>query len=128
MAQAPSGAGGARKARPQYYVCWMENVSPAPATEKPVDEIRSEHFAYLGDLEARGILLAAGPFMDNDGTRHGAGMMILRAGSIEEADRIAAEEPYRKYGLRRHKPMPWQWAEGSVTQTLRMKAGDFEVK
>ena len=127
MADAPRGPGG-RPARPQYYVFWMTNVDPAPKTAKTVDEIRQDHFAYLGDLEARGILLAAGPFMDADGKRHGAGMMILRAASIEEADRIAAEEPYRKNGLRRHAPTPWQWAEGSVTQTFRMKAGTFEVK
>jgi hypothetical protein len=106
----------------------MTNVDPPPRTDKPVEDIRKEHFAYLSDLEERGILLAAGPFMDHDGKRHGAGMMILRAGSIEEADRIAAEEPYRKHGLRHHTPMPWQWAEGAVTQTFRMKARDFEVK
>lgn len=127
MAGATEGE-GAKRGRPQYYVCWMTNVEPAPKTEKSVDEIRQEHFAYLGDLEARGILLAAGPFLDADGKRHGAGMMILRAGSIDEADRIAAAEPYRKHGLRHHKPMPWQWAEGSVTQTFRMKARNFEVK
>lgn len=125
---AGAGAGAGRAPRPQYYVCWMSNVEPAPKTEKSVDEIRQEHFAYLTDLEARGILLAAGPFMDGDGTRHGAGMMILRAGSIQEADEIAAQEPYRKYGLRSHKPVPWQWAEGAITQTVRMKARSFEVK
>lgn len=124
----PSDGAGAKRNRPQYYVCWMTNVEPVPATSKTVAEIRQEHFAYLADLESRGILLAAGPFMDADGTRHGAGMMILRAASIAEADRIAAEEPYRKYGLRRHEPMPWQWAEGCVTQTFRMKAQDFEVR
>lgn len=119
---------GARPPRPQFYVCWMTNVEPAPETRKSVNEIREEHFAYLTDLEARGILLAAGPFMDRDGARHGAGMMILRAASIEEADRIAAEEPYRKHGLRTHSPMPWQWAEGSLTQTVRVKAGSFEIR
>lgn len=122
MADAPK-----RRERPQFYVCWMNTVDPAPKTDKSVDEIRQEHFAYLTDLEARGILLAAGPFMDSDGKRHGAGMMILRAASIEEADRIAAREPYRKYGLRTHAPMPWQWAEGAVSQTLRVKAGTFEI-
>lgn len=127
MAEQSRGTGG-RPERPQYYVCWMTNVDPPPRTDKPVEDIRKEHFAYLSDLEERGILLAASPFMDHDGKRHGAGMMILRAGSIEEADRIAAEEPYRKHGLRHHKPMPWQWAEGAVTQTFRMKARDFEVK
>lgn len=125
MAERPPEGG--RRDRPQYYVFWMTNVDPAPDTAKSVDEIRREHFAYLSDLEARGILLAAGPFMDADGSRHGAGMMILRAPSMDEADAIAAEEPYRKYGLRTHAPTPWQWAEGSVTQTVRMKAKTFEV-
>lgn len=127
MADSPAGGAVGRR-RPQYYVCWMTNVEPAPKTAKSVDEIRREHFAYLGNLEARGVLLAAGPFMDSDGSRHGAGMMILRAASLAEADAIAAEEPYRKHGLRRHSPLPWQWAEGSVTQTFRMKAQEFEVK
>ncbi|MDX1483075.1 MAG: YciI family protein [Alphaproteobacteria bacterium] len=125
MADQGEGQGG--RSRPQYYVFWMTNVDPAPDPGKPVDDIRQEHFAYLSDLEERGILLAAGPFMDADGSRHGAGMMILRAGSMEEADAIAAEEPYRKYGLRNHGPTPWQWAEGSVTQTVRLKARTFEV-
>jgi len=124
---AESDKGGARPARPQYYVFWMTNVDPAPDMGKPVDEIRQEHFAYLLDLEARGILLAAGPFMDADGSRHGAGMMILRASSMDDADVIAAEEPYRKYGHRIHSPTPWQWAEGAVTQTVRMMARTFEV-
>ena len=119
--------GAARAPRPQYYVFWMNIVEPAPQPPKPIDEIRQEHFAYLSDLESRGVLLAAGPFMDADGSRHGAGMMILRAGSKEEADAIAAEEPYRKYGIRSHAPMPWQWAEGAVTQTFRMKAKTFDV-
>ncbi len=105
----------------------MTNVDPAPDAGKPVDEIRQQHFAYLSDLEARGILLAAGPFMDSDGSRHGAGMMILRAPSMAAADAIAALEPYRKYGLRTHSPTPWHWAEGSLTQTIRMKAKNFEV-
>ncbi len=125
MAEQPQGGG--HPDRPQYYIFWMVNVDPVPETDKPVIEIRGEHIAYLVDLEARGILLAAGPFMDSDGTRHGAGMMILKASSMDEADSIAAGEPYRKYGMRTHSPVPWQWAEGSVTQTFRMKAGDFEV-
>jgi hypothetical protein len=46
---------------------------------------------------------------------------------MDAAAAIAAEEPYRKHGLRTHSPTPWQWAEGSVTQTVRMKAKTFEV-
>ncbi len=125
MAEQKQADGG--RARPQYYVFWMKNVDPAPDDARSIDQVRPEHVAYLSDLEARGILLAAGPFRDADGSRHGAGMMILRADSIEQADAIAAEEPYRNYGLRTHSPTPWQWAEGSVTQTVRMKAKTFDL-
>ncbi len=54
-------------------------------------------------------------------------MMILRADSLEAADAIAAEEPFRKTGLRTHTATPWQWAEGSVSQTVRLKAKTFDM-
>ncbi len=54
MAEASQGR-GAKAARPQYYVCWMTTVEPAPETAKSVDEIRQEHFAYLTDLEAQAV-------------------------------------------------------------------------
>ncbi len=111
----------------QYYVAWMEQVEPAPKTEKSIDDIRQDHFAYLGDLEERGVLLAAGPFRDSDGSRHGAGMMIVRASSLAEADAITAEEPYRKHGVRTHKVLPWQWREGCVRHTLYVKGGAFAI-
>ncbi len=111
----------------QYYVAWMEQVDPAPETEKPIDDIRQDHFAYLTDLETRGVLLAAGPFRDADGSRHGAGMMIVRASSLAEADAITAEEPYRKHGVRTHKVLPWQWREGCVQHTLYVKDGAFKI-
>lgn len=112
--------------RPQYYIAWMSAVDPAPDPPLPIAEIRKQHQDYLRELEAKGVLLAAGPFRDADGNRHGAGMMIVRASSAEQADAISAAEPYRKYGLRAHSLTPWQWREGAISQTVRIKAGTFD--
>ncbi len=35
-------------------------------------DTRPDHVAYLNDLNARGILKIAGPFLDADGNRRGA--------------------------------------------------------
>ena len=66
----------------------------AVAPEKAAADIRTEHFAYLLDLERSGVLFAAGPFVDEDGVRHGAGMLLIRAATRAEAEQIAYAEPY----------------------------------
>ncbi len=116
----------ADRAQTQYYIAWMDAVEPAPEPPVPMADIRREHQEYLHELEATGVLLAAGPFRDADGNRHGAGMMIVRAGTEEEADAISAREPYRKYGIRTHSLTPWLWREGSVSQTVRIKANTVD--
>ncbi len=98
----------------QFYVVWMSEVPDAPKPAKPSDEIRKAHHDYLAALEAQGVLFAAGPFRDADGSRPGRGMMILEARNLAEAHSIAAREPYRLHGLRTNKIMPWQLREGAL--------------
>ncbi len=61
----------------QFYVVWM-SAAAAPKPAKRSDEIRKAHHDYLAALEAQGVLFAAGPFRDADGSRPGCGMMILK--------------------------------------------------
>ena len=103
---------------PQYYIVWMSEVQPLPPPAKSRDEIRQEHHDFLHGLEQRGVLLAAGPFRDTQGKRYGCGMMILRADNHAEADAIAAEEPYVRYGLRKNELTPWQLREGSACRVV----------
>lgn len=77
---------GKRLLREQSYICWMTAIDAAPPSGRTAAEIRNEHFAYLLELERRGVLFAAGPFVDENGERHGAGMLILRAKSRAEAE------------------------------------------
>ncbi len=98
----------------QFYVVWMSEAAGAPEPAKPSAEVREAHHDYLAALEAQGVLFAAGPFRDADGSRPGCGMMILKTRTFAEAHAIAAREPYRLHGLRTNKIMPWQLREGAL--------------
>nr|NUR36793.1 hypothetical protein [Sphingomonas sp.] len=46
------------------------------------------HYGFLGELRERGVLEQAGPFTDKSG-----GAYVVLAGSLDEARRIAEQDP-----------------------------------
>ena len=113
--------------REQCYVCWMRSNEKAPPMPMAPEEMRIVHHEYLLDLERRGILFAAGPFVDETGKRHGAGMLIIRAKDRAEAEAIAFAEPYTKARQRVMELTPWQRNEGVMTMQLRFADNVLEV-
>jgi uncharacterized protein YciI len=113
--------------REQCYVCWMTPTDAPPPSGKTAADIRTEHFAYLLELERSGVLFAAGPFVDEDGVRHGAGMLLIRAATRAEAERIAYAEPYTRAGMRKMTLTPWQRNEGALNLSIRFADGVIEV-
>jgi uncharacterized protein YciI len=113
--------------REQCYVCWMTPTDAAPPAGKTAADVRTEHFAYLRELERSGVLFAAGPFVDENGVRHGAGMLLIRAKTRAEAERLANAEPYTKAGMRKIVLTPWQRNEGSLNLRVRFADGVVEV-
>ena len=70
-------------------------------TDKPksVDlrmSVRPDHVAFLQGLG--GGLKAGGPFLNEEGTPCGS-LVVIEAGSQQEAEALAAEDPYAKAGL-----------------------------
>ena len=61
-------------------------------------DTRPDHVAYLNELNAGGKLAFAGPFLGDDGKPTGS-LVAVKAETIEEARRIAADDPYAKAGL-----------------------------
>lgn len=113
--------------REQCYICWMTPNDKAPPMPVSKEEMRIIHHEYLLDLERRGILFGAGPFVDEKGERHGAGMIIIRAATRAEAEALAFAEPYTKAGQRIMTLTPWQRNEGAVNLRLRFADGVLEV-
>jgi hypothetical protein len=95
----------------------------------PVMEVVKEHLAYQISLEERGIMWGAGPFWsDDEKTWEGEGMVIVRAASLAEAKRIAAEDPMHKSGARSYTVRPWLLNEGVVTVKVRYSDGSRTVE
>ncbi|AFL54106.1 uncharacterized protein YciI [Sinorhizobium fredii] len=61
-------------------------------------DTRPDHVAYLNELNVKGILRIAGPFLGEDGKPTGS-LVIVKADTIEEAKAIAEADPYAKAGL-----------------------------
>ncbi len=64
--------------------------------------VRPRHLAFLEEQDARGKIFARGPFTDGSG-----GLVIYNASSLEEAQEIAASDPYVTEGARRLELQEW---------------------
>src|SRR3984893_10300222 len=95
--------------------CWVINnevVDPPPPAVPAKEELTARHHEFIHELEAKGLLVGAGPFLDDTGNRFGTGMIIFRAATRGEAETIANAEPYIAHGVRRLKLLPWQRVAG----------------
>lgn len=71
------------------------------------------HLEHQVKLEQEGILFAAGPLMAEDGSRRG--LIVIRAGSYDEARKIADTDPFHAEGLREYTVDKWTVNEGSYS-------------
>ncbi len=65
---------------------------PDGQTKRP--HHRPAHLARLESLEAQGRVVLAGPLTDKTGS-----LMVIEAESLDEAERIAREDPYTIHGV-----------------------------
>ncbi len=94
----------------------------------PVMENVEEHLKFQMSLEERGIMFGAGPFWaDDESTWEGEGMVIIRADSLAEANKIAAEDPMHQAGARSFTVRPWLLNEGVMTLKVRYSDGSREL-
>jgi uncharacterized protein YciI len=94
----------------------------------PVMEHLQVHLDYQEQLERRGIMFAAGPhWTDDERYWNGEGMVVIRASSLAEAQKIAADDPMHKAGARSYRVRPWLVNEGVITVKLGFASGRFEL-
>jgi len=95
---------------------------------EPIQDNIKEHLAYQRMLENTGVMFAAGPMADDSGENWaGAGMVVVRAESLEEAEAIAAADPMHAAGARSYKVRPWLVNEGTLTVKVGFASGMREV-
>ena len=94
----------------------------------PVMENLEDHLKFQIELEQKGVMFGAGPFWTDDEQRwEGEGMIIIRAGSLAEARKIAASDPMHASGARTFTIRPWLMNEGAVTMKITYSDGGREV-
>jgi len=99
-------------------------VETTPATS-PEDmmTVLPDHLAYQKKIEAEGKLFLAGPLSDPSGEEmSGAGLIIYRADSIENARSIADADPMHSQGKRTYTLRKWLINEGSPSFATSLSA------
>jgi len=83
-----------------------EMLSQGPGKEE--EEINRDHFDYLKGLCGEGVVIHAGRTLVTD--RESFGIVILRAGSEEEAREVMEEDPAVKKGVMAARLFPYRIA------------------
>ena len=93
---------------------------PREYPQDKLEEIQQAHLAHLRHLAETGKLLVAGPLDDQPDPRM-RGIEIFRAGSLEEAKRLAGEDPAVKAGRLEVVAMTWYTEKGAMTFPIAEK-------
>lgn len=100
--------------------------------QKSADQVKShlpDHLAYIQGLERSGQLVMAGPLSDETGAEmQGAGMLVLRAASMEDAQKLAADDPMHRSGTRIFTLRRWLVNEGSLSVSVGLSTRNVALK
>jgi hypothetical protein len=113
--------------RHQFYLIFTERCLEGKAAEEAHQQHLKAHYAWLADLDRRGLLFAAGPLRDSSSGWDGTGLFIVRASSREEAQALAQSEPMHAKGIRKFRIVPWQLNEGGFSIRVSHATGRFTM-
>jgi len=102
-----------------------------PGQESKLIENLPEHLTHQVDLEKRGIMFGAGPISNTEGVIDDLptkGMIIIRAGSLDEAKEIADADPMHKNGIRSYSIRQWSLNEGTFNVRVNFSDNSVEFK
>ena len=81
------------------YVIFLKLINGKELTKNVI----RKHILYLKELDEKGQLVLAGPFLDYKG-----GMIIIKAKSFSEAEGIAKNDPFVKETFETFELRKWQ--------------------
>jgi hypothetical protein len=102
-------------------------LSKASPTPEKLKALLPAHLEYMISLEKRGVLFASGPLSDGAGPPSGAGLTILRVGSVQEARALAEADPFYTNGLRTFEIKEWTIMEGTLGLRINLSDQSVEV-
>lgn len=93
-----------------YYFGFLKSGTKRDQSKEEVAKIQQAHLEHLKKLADAGQLVIAGPFLDNSEFR---GVLIFNVETIEEAKKLANNDPAVKAGRLIVDIKPWMAAKGS---------------
>ena len=95
-----------------YSVVILRRADDAPEmTEEALGRLQAEHLAYRAGLARRGVLVANGPFLEQDDDAY-RGMSIFDCDGVEAA-RLSQQDPSVLAGRLTYEVMQWWVAAGT---------------
>ena len=108
----------------QLYVIF---TNPTNGLEAVLENLKP-HLDYQESLIERGVLFASGPhWTDDEQQWNGEGMIVVRAASQSEAEKIAREDPMHACGARIFRVRPWLVNLGTLEVKLDYTTGRFQL-
>lgn len=93
-----------------------------------IEAVLPEHLKYQIELEAKGMMFAAGPLCDVEtDSWKGRGLIVVRAPDLKAAGALAASDPMHRSGVRRFDVIPWCVNEGGYDLRVRYSKGSVEM-
>lgn len=102
---------------------YVVESTPQKSPEKVKGSLPA-HLDYQRNLEDRGVLVLAGPLSDPAGeTMVGAGLIIYRAASMDDARQLAEDDPMHRSGARGFTLRKWLVNEGNLSLNVDLSTG-----
>ncbi|WP_052402841.1 YciI family protein [Muricoccus aerilatus] len=111
----------ARMAKKRYFMMRRQVRDPSR-----IGLVLLAHYRWIIEMEKRDSILLSGPLSDRQGGA-GVGMTILRTETWEEAERIAASDPFCTSGAMTFEIMAWQVNEGRLKLSVDLSDGTFHL-
>src|SRR3954468_1043048 len=113
-------SGAARAAEPapnmeKYYLVLLKRpAAPAKLEAKELEALQKQHLDHMRGMYFAGKMVVAGPFDEQkDPTLRG--LCLYRVGSLDEARKLAEEDPMVRAGRLEVEVVAWWVEKGAVT-------------
>lgn len=104
-----------------FYIMRRKIIDP-----QKLPSVMLDHYQWIIGLEKQGVIFASGPVTERDG-RPGVGMTVFKVGSFEEAERLAATDPFCLSGAAEFDIACWQVNEGRMSVTVDFSDQTFTI-
>lgn len=105
----------------EYYVMFRTVVNP-----ERIPSVMLQHYGWIIELEKRGDVFVSGPVSDREGNQ-AAGVTVFRAENWEQADQLAAGDPFVSSGAVSFEIKRWQINEGRINVSIDFSDQTFSA-